>query len=173
MDPLIMASLCISILYFLLTYEIKITPKLAISAPVPNIFKCGACRKSFKELISLEKCGHKLCKVCLEGLIKESPVTWQDQNGTQFKISSCSECKEFFRVGGHKIFWKYDLFLFIDYDIDKSFDFLLYTLLRKPYRVTNFEIWRVSIFRLRYCLIFWFFQKRCAIAVTSWCHGFS
>ena len=77
---------------------------MTTAAPVPNIFKCGACRKSFKELISLEKCGHNLCKVCLDVLLRESLTTWQDQNGAQFKISSCPECKEFFRADGYKIF---------------------------------------------------------------------
>ena len=107
MDPLIMTSLWLIILCFL-------TPMMTTAAPIPNIFKCGECRKSFKELVILEKCGHKLCisillaklksKVCLDNLLKESPAIWQDQNGAQFKISPCPECKEFFRLGGHKIF---------------------------------------------------------------------
>ena len=109
-----MTSLCLisaTFLYLMLSYDI---PKLAIAAPVPNILKCGACRKTYKEFISLEKCGHKLCisillaklksKVCLDNLLKESPAIWQDQNGAQFKISPCPECKEFFRVDVHKIF---------------------------------------------------------------------
>ncbi len=71
---------------------------------VINYFQCVGCGKRLAVLIQLEKCGHKICNECLEVKLMNSPVKWQDSMGYQSKVSTCPVCKEFFKMGGSKLF---------------------------------------------------------------------
>ena len=37
---------------------------------VPNDFECPVCRLTVKDPIQIEGCGHRLCKVCSEQLLR-------------------------------------------------------------------------------------------------------
>ena len=112
MDSDLVSIFCLTsaaLITFLLSYEFefKIKPRtFLIQQSIPNFvyYSCVGCGRRLEDLLTLEKCGHKLCKVCLEVKLRDSPVTWQDPTGNQSKISPCPICKEFFRVGGHKLF---------------------------------------------------------------------
>ena len=111
MDIVLIASLSaasVAIFSFILSYdiEIKIKPKPQTSQPcnISNFTKCIGCGWYQGDNISLEKCNHKLCKVCLERSLKESCGTWVDNDRKVYKISTCPVCKELYREGGKKLY---------------------------------------------------------------------
>ena len=105
MDALLITSICaagIGFLSFVLFYEfeIKIKPKLSIY----NAQHCLSCGISIPELVCLEKCGHKMCKSCLDTKLRISPLLWQIGTPQQTKMWHCPQCKEWFGLDGKKLF---------------------------------------------------------------------
>ena len=105
MDALVITSICVDGIGFLslvlfYEFEIKIKPKLSIH----NGQNCLSCVISIPELIRLEKCGHKLCKTCLDTKLRLSPLMWQLGTLEQSKMWKCPQCKEWFGVDGKKLF---------------------------------------------------------------------
>ena len=104
MDYFYSTALCISslvLLSFVLFYEAN-TRECSLPPQLPNktlqLNPCQICTKIFPDIVNLEACEHKLCKVCLEIRLQASQVVWQNHNGKQFKVAQCPICKEFYRV---------------------------------------------------------------------------
>ena len=110
MDQILLSTLCagslalLSLLTFY-EFELKIRPRGSLKEySEPIVTKCECCHKSLENLVTLEKCAHKICQVCLDRKLVESPVIWQDRTGKQSKVWPCPRCKEFFMAGGKMMF---------------------------------------------------------------------
>ena len=110
MDLLLIGSISaasLALFSFILSYEIeiKIKPKQpSSSCKISNYSTCVGCGLFQIDNISLEKCNHKLCKVCLESKLRDSVGSWVDFDRKVFKISPCPLCKELFRDGGKMLY---------------------------------------------------------------------
>ena len=111
MDQLLLSTLCagsLALLSLVTFYEFELTIRPRGSSEKANsvkpVSKCECCHKTLENLVSLEKCAHKICQVCLDRKLLESPVIWQDRTGKQSKVWPCPKCKEFFMTGGKMMF---------------------------------------------------------------------
>ncbi len=111
MDIVLIASLSaasLAIFSFILSYEIeiKIKPKIQTTKPctITNFTKCVGCGWYQGDNINLEKCNHKLCKLCLDSSLRNSSATWLDINRKVYKIGSCPVCKELYREEGKMLY---------------------------------------------------------------------
>ena len=65
-----------------------------------NKTTCAKCNSSTGELVILEKCHHKLCKVCIESETNFYNAMWVDRDQKQYKIAPCPTCREYYRADG-------------------------------------------------------------------------